>query len=94
MYNQEIKNRIKISVAAFAYEYLNSPIMSDADFDSLAQQINITKQTGNKTLDTFFEKYFTPDSGVWIHKHPEKNKLEYLYKEYYHEQYNIKDKRY
>jgi|TARA_B110000211_G_scaffold211123_1_gene249731 hypothetical protein len=94
MYDQEIKNRVKISVAAFAYEYLNSPIMSDADFDSLAQQINITKQTGNKTLDTFFEKYFTPDSGVWIHKHPEKNKLEYLYKEYYHEQYNIKDKRY
>tara|TARA_R110001592_G_scaffold36754_1_gene123376 strand:- start:367 stop:648 length:282 start_codon:yes stop_codon:yes gene_type:complete len=89
MYDQEIKNRVKISVAAFAYEYLNSPIMSDADFDSLAQQINITKQTGNKTLDTFFEKYFTPDSGVWIHKHPEKNKLEYLYKEYYHEQYNI-----
>tara|TARA_R110001583_G_scaffold936_2_gene8165 strand:+ start:1455 stop:1712 length:258 start_codon:yes stop_codon:yes gene_type:complete len=83
MYDQEIKNRVKISVAAFAYEYLNSPIMSDADFDSLAQQINITKQTGNKTLDTFFEKYFTPDSGVWIHKHPEKNKLEYLYKEYY-----------
>ena len=94
MYNQEIKNRIKISVAAFAYEYLNSPIMSDAEFDSLSQQIDITKQTGNKTLDTFFEKYFTPDSGVWIHKHPEKNKLEYLYKEYYHEQYNIKDKRY
>jgi len=89
MYDQEIKNRVKISVAAFAYEYLNSPIMSDADFDSLAQQINITKQTGNKTLDTFFEKYFTPDSGVWIHKHPEKNKLEYLYKEYYHKQYNI-----
>ena len=83
MYNQEIKNRIKISVAAFAYEYLNSPIMSDADFDSLSQQIDITKQTGDKTLDTFFEKYFTPDSGVWIHKHPEKNKIEYLYKEYY-----------
>ena len=83
MYDQEIKNRVKISVAAFAYEYLNSPIMSDADFDSLAQQINITKQTGNKTLDTFFEKYFTPDSGMWIHKHPEKNKLKYLYEEYY-----------
>jgi hypothetical protein len=85
MYDQEIKNRVKISVAAFAYEYLNSPIMSDADFDSLAQQINITKQTGNKTLDTFFEKYFTPDSGMWIHKHPEKTKLEYLYKEYYNQ---------
>ena len=83
MYNQEIKNRIKISVAAFAYEYLNSPIMSDADFDSLSQQIDIKKQTGNKMLDTFFEKHFTVDSGMWIHKHPEKTKLKYLYEEYY-----------
>jgi len=83
MYNQEIKNRIKISVAAFAYEYLNSPIMSDADFDSLSQQIDVKKQTGNKTLDTFFEKHFTVDSGMWIHKHPEKTKLKYLYEEYY-----------
>ena len=83
MYNQEIKNRIKISVAAFAYEYLNSPIMSDADFDSLSQQIDVKKQTGNKMLDTFFEKHFTVDSGMWIHKHPEKTKLKYLYEEYY-----------
>ena len=83
MYNQEIKNRIKISVAAFAYEYLNSPIMSDADFDSLSQKIDVKKQTGNKMLDTFFEKHFTVDSGMWIHKHPEKTKLKYLYEEYY-----------
>ena len=83
MIDSEIRNRILVSVAAYAYEYLNAPIMSDADFDTLAQQIDITKQTGNKTLDTFFEKYFTPDSGMWIHKHPEKNKLKYLYEEYY-----------
>ena len=83
MINQEIRNRILVSVAAYAYEYLNAPIMSDADFDALAQQIDVTQDTGNKTLDTFFEKYFTPDSGMWIHKHPEKTKLEYLYKEYY-----------
>ena len=83
MIDSEIRNRILVSVAAYAYEYLNAPIMSDADFDTLAQQIDITKQTGNKTLDTFFEKYFTPDSGMWVHKHPEKSKLKYLYEEYY-----------
>ena len=83
MINQEIRNRILVSVAAYAYEYLNAPIMSDADFDALSQQIDITKQTGNKTLDTFFEKYFTPDTGLWIHKHPEKTRLKYLYDNYY-----------
>ena len=83
MYNQEIRNRILVSVAAYAYEYLNSPIMSDSDFDALAQKIDLTQDTGNKKLDDFFKNNFTADSGMWIHKHPEKNKLKYLYEEYY-----------
>ena len=83
MINQEIRNRILVSVAAYAYEYLNAPIMSDSEFDALAQQIDLTQDTGNKKLDDFFKNNFTADSGMWIHKHPEKTKLEYLYKEYY-----------
>ena len=83
MYNKEIRNRILVSVAAYAYEYLNAPIMSDADFDTLAQQIDVTQETGNKKLDVFFKNNFIADSGMWIHKHPEKNKLKYLYEEYY-----------
>jgi len=53
MYNQEIRNRILVSVAAYAYEYLNAPIMSDSEFDALAQQIDVTQDTGNKNLDDF-----------------------------------------
>ena len=34
--NQEIRNRIRISVAAYAYEYKDDPIMSDENFDKLA----------------------------------------------------------
>ena len=83
MINQEIKNRIKISVAAYAYEYLDAPIMSDGDFDALSQLINTKKKTGNEKLDKFFEKHFVADSGMWIHKHPEKEKLKYLYEEFY-----------
>ena len=83
MYNQEIRNRILVSVAAYAYEYLNAPIMSDAEFDALAQQIDLTQDTGNTKLDDFFKRYFNADTGLWIHKHPEKNKLKYLYEEYY-----------
>jgi len=83
MINQEIKNRIKISVAAYAYEYLDAPIMSDGDFDALSQLINTKKKTGNEKLDKFFEKHFVADSGMWIHKHPEKEKLKYLYERFY-----------
>jgi len=83
MYNQEIRNRILVSVAAYAYEYLNSPIMSDSEFDALAQQIDVTQDTGNKNLDDFFKNNFNADTGLWIHKHPEKSKLKYLYEEYY-----------
>ena len=83
MINQEIKNRIKISVAAYAYEYLDAPIMSDGDFDALSQLIDTKKKTGNEMLDKFFEKHFVADSGMWIHKHPEKKKLKYIYEEFY-----------
>ena len=83
MINQEIRNRILVSVAAYAYEYLNAPIMSDSKFDALAQQIDVTQDTGNTKLDTFFKNNFNADTGLWIHKHPEKTKLKYLYDNYY-----------
>ena len=83
MINQEIRNRILVSVAAYAYEYLNAPIMSDAEFDALAQQIDVTQKTGNKKLDDFFKNNFNADTGLWIHKHPEKTRLKYLYDNYY-----------
>ena len=81
--NQEIRNRIRLSVAAYAYEYMDDPIMSDTDFDALALKINPNENTGNRKLDNFFKKEFMPDTGMWIHKHPEKEKLKNLYMEYY-----------
>ena len=81
--NQEIKNRIKLSIAAYAYEYKDDPIMSDDEFDSLAKSINPNEKTGNRKLDNFFKNHFATDTGMWIHKHPERNKLAYIYKTYY-----------
>lgn len=83
MINEEIKNRIRISVAAYAYEYKDDPVMSDAEFDSLSQKINPNEKTGNRKLDNFFKKHFQPDTGMWIRHHPEKNKLDYIYRNYY-----------
>ena len=81
--NQEIRNRIRLSVAAYAYEYKDDPIMSDDDFDKLAKKINPEEKTGNRKLDNFFKKEFSADTGMWIHRHPEKNKLEQIYLNYF-----------
>ena len=80
--NQEIRNRIRLSVAAYAYEYKNDAIISDQEFDQLALKINVNEKTGNRKLDNFFKKHFQPDTGLWVHKHPEKNKLEQIYINY------------
>jgi len=81
--NPEIRNRIRLSIAAYAYEYEDDPIMSDAEFDDLAKSINIEEKTGNRKLDNFFKKHFQPDTGMWIHQHPEKQKLKHIYMEFF-----------
>lgn len=67
---KEIRNRIRVSVAAYAYEIDNDPLMSDAEFDSLCLQIKPKQATNNKELDDFFKEVFDPNTGSWIHKHP------------------------
>jgi len=81
--NPEIRNRIRLSIAAYAYEYEDDPIMSDAEFDDLAKSINVEEKTGNRKLDNFFKKHFQPDTGMWIHQHPEKQKLKHIYMEFF-----------
>lgn len=76
----ERRNRIKLSVAAYAYEFLSTSIMSDDQFDKLAKQIDVSVDTGNAKLDKYFQKYFNPDTGQWIHKHPELDKIAQCYK--------------
>ena len=83
MINQEIRNRIKLSVAAYAYEFMGDSIMSDHEYDELSLKINPNEKTGNDVMDKFFKTQFQPDTGMWIRSHPEIKKLEYLYKKYY-----------
>ena len=71
MYSEEIKNRIVLSVAAYAYEYLGESFMTDHEFDELSLKINPDVKTGNDLLDDFFKKHFDPSTGMWIRKHPE-----------------------
>ena len=83
MINQEIRNRIKLSVAAYAYEFEGDSIMTDHEYDELSLKINPNEKTGNDVMDKFFKTQFQPDTGMWIRSHPEIKKLEYLYKKYY-----------
>jgi hypothetical protein len=81
--NNEIRNRIKLCVAAYAYEVENESIMPDAEFDALAKKINKDKRTGKPRLDLFFRLHFDPSTGVWIRLHPELDKIRFLYERYY-----------
>lgn len=76
---KEIRNRIRLSVAAYAYEVHDDPIMSDHDFDQLALLIDTSVKTGNRKMDNFFKKHFATDTGMWIHNHPQKNGLQKVY---------------
>ena len=80
---KQVRLRIKLSVAAYAYEKCDESIMSDAEFDKQCLLVDPSIETGNKKLDNFFKKKFDPSTGQWIHKHPELDKIAELYKKYY-----------
>ena len=83
MINQEIRNRIKLSVAAYAYEFKGDSIMTDHEYDELSRKINPKEKTGNDMMDKFFRTQFQPDTGMWIRVHPELGKLDYIYSTYF-----------
>lgn len=76
---KQIRLRIQLSVAAYAYEIDNNSIMSDAEFDEKCLLIDPDFKTGNRKMDNFFKKHFDPSTGQWIHKHPEKSKITGIY---------------
>ena len=80
---QEVRRRIRASVAAYAYEVKDTPIMGDRTFDQLVESIQPQLTTGHPLLDEFFLTQFSPMTGMWIHKHPELQKIAKLYSNYY-----------
>ena len=45
----------------------------------MASKIDVNVSTNNKILDEFFRECYTPDSGMWITKHPELDRVNRLY---------------
>lgn len=80
---QEVRARIRLCVATYAYEIADNPIMQDGAWDKLAQSINPRLGTCNPLLDEFFAGHFTPMTGMWIHQHPELDKIAAIYKRHH-----------
>lgn len=80
---REVRRRIQISVAAYAYEIADTPIMNDGTFDWLAGQLTPKMGTCHPILDEFFATKFSPMTGMWIHEHPELVGIERVFKRYY-----------
>jgi hypothetical protein len=89
----ERRNRIRLAFAAYAYEIENESIISDAEFDALCLKINpevstVEEYHCKKTrkryekIDRFWASEFSPDTGQWIHKHPELPYLSLCYRHF------------
>jgi NAD-dependent DNA ligase len=79
----ETRRRILIAKAAYAYELLGEPIMTDAEFDALAKEIQPHMKTRRPDIDLFFQTEFSPSTGMWIYKHPELHKISALLVKYH-----------
>lgn len=79
----ERRRRIMVSVWAYAYELASPPVslvpdhIFDAECYMLAAGLHI--DTDRLDLDYWFRGSFDPSTGMWIHKHPELDKIERLY---------------
>lgn len=78
----ETRNRIILTMSAYAYEFENDPIISDGEFDDLCKKINLQIKTGNSNMDKWWQENFDPSTGQWIRKHPELDRINQLCKEY------------
>lgn len=80
---RERRRRIHLSVWTYAYEVLDAPIVSDHEWDFVAQRINVRMGTGHLDLDHFFASEFSPMTGMWIHNHPELDGIRKIYERFH-----------
>lgn len=74
---KERRRRIVVSLWAYAYEFKNRSIVSDNFFDAECYMLvaNLRVDTDRPDLDYWFRGAFDPSTGMWIHKHPELDKI-------------------
>ena len=75
----ERRNRIRVSLWAYAYEFKHDSLVPDSVYDATCREINPWTETGHAVLDDFFATQFESSTGLWIHHHPELTKIGALY---------------
>lgn len=79
---RERHRRIRLTLWAYAYEVEADSIVTDEEYDRVSLQVDVDIDTGRPDLDAFFREHFDPSTGMWIHKHPELDKVAAMYRRY------------
>lgn len=80
---RETRRRVKLTVWAYAYEFQDDPLVSDAEFDGECLLVDLTISTNRPDLDAWWRENFSPHTGQWIHRHPELSVVADLYQNFY-----------
>lgn len=67
--------RIKLAVAAYAYEFMSFSVMLDAEYDRLSREVDPSISTSRPDMDKWFADNYDPSTGVWVHTHPQQDRL-------------------
>lgn len=79
----ERRRRFKLLIWAYAYEFKAHSIVPDHLFDTEALRINTRIDTGKPEHDFWWRAWFKPFTAMWIHNHPDLDKLEKVYEKHY-----------
>ena len=73
----ERRRRIRLTLWAYAYEVQDRPLVADHTFDAEARKSDPSIDTGH--LDDWWRACFNPSTGIWVHMHPELQRVKALY---------------
>lgn len=79
----ETRRRIRLAVWSYAYEFENVSLVSDGTFDVESYLVNLKQPTNRPGLDFWFQIHFQPATGLWVHHHPELDKIKNVYNRFY-----------
>lgn len=60
---------------------MHESLVDDHAFDAECLRVNLLQPTGNRKMDNWFKKNFDPSTGMWVHNHPNKRRLEEIAKQ-------------
>lgn len=78
----ETQRRVHLTVAAYAYEIESVSLIDDRTFDAECLLVDLAVDTARPDLDRWWRENFDPSTGMWIHQHPELEKVAALFNKF------------